>query len=56
MIKQECFLESYFFLFDLFTDSIKLAYFTERDFDRTVQIIIKEDEKSRAYIHSQHKM
>ena len=33
---------------NLFSDSIKLAYFTEKDFDQTVELIIKEDEKNRA--------
>ena len=33
---------------NLFSDSIKLAYFTDKDFDQTVELIIKEDEKDRA--------
>ena len=32
----------------IFSDSIKLAYFTEKDFDQTVELIIKEDERNRA--------
>ena len=33
---------------NLFSDSIKLAYFTDKNFDQTVELIIKEDEKNRA--------
>ena len=33
---------------NLFSDSTKLAYFTDKDFDQTVELIIKEDEKDRA--------
>ena len=32
----------------MFIDSRKLAYFTDKGFDETVELIIKEDERNRA--------